>query len=346
MGRGKALTYTNRLQIEAWLNAGLKPLKIAELLGVHNSTIYRELKRGEYERLDGGTWIMKKAYSPDIAEQKYRDGLKGKGPGLKIGNDHALAQYIEYKIGKEKYSPAAVLGEIKRKELEFTVTISEVTLYRYIDQGLFLTISNKDLPVKRNRTGNYKKVHGTKPARAPRGESIEKRPEIVAARQTFGHWEMDCVVGKQGTTAALLVFTERLTRFEIIWKLKDKTAASVVKTINKMERKYGEDFKRIFQTITVDNGSEFSDCEGMEKSINQGKRTKFFYCHPYSSWERGSNENQNKMIRRHYPKGYDFTRTTQAEINKVEKWINDYPRELFDFYSSSDLFEAYMNSVA
>lgn len=344
MGRGKSLTYTNRLQIEAWLKAGIRPLEIAKLLGVHNSTIYRELKRGQYSRLDGETWKTYTAYSPDIAQQKYKDGLKVRGPGLKIGNDHALANYIEYKIAKEHYSPAAVLGDIKRRGLIFSVELSKVTLYRYIDQGVFLTVSNKDLPVKKNRTGKYKKVH--RAARAPRGESIEKRPELINSRSTFGHWEMDLVCGKQGTTAALLVFTERLTRFEIIWKLKDKTTASVCKAIDRLEKKCGTKFPEVFKTITVDNGVEFSDCAGMEKSIRGGKRTKFFYCHPYSSWERGSNENQNKMIRRHFPKGCDFTKTTQKELNKVQAWINDYPRELFNWYSSGELFEAYLNSVA
>lgn len=103
----------------------------------------------------------------------------------------------------------------------------------------------------------------------------------------------------------------------------------------------------MFQTITVDNGSEFSDYEGIEQSSihKNHKRTKVYFCHPYSAYERGSNENQNRMVRRHYPKGYDFTNTTPAEIRKLEKWINDYPREMFNFYSSAELYEACINSL-
>ena len=184
--------------------------------------------------------------------------------------------------------------------------------------------------------------------RPPRGESIEKRPEEIATRLTFGHWEMDCVEGKKGTRKTLLVLTERKTRNEIIRLMNDKTAASVIKALNALEKQLGSElFAQVFQTITVDNGSEFSDYEGIEQSSihKDYKRTKVYFCHPYSAYERGSNENQNRMVRRHYPKGYDFTNTTPAEIRKLEKWINDYPREMFNYYSSAELYEACINSL-
>ena len=184
--------------------------------------------------------------------------------------------------------------------------------------------------------------------RPPRGESIEKRPEEIATRLTFGHWEMDCVEGKKGTRKTLLVLTERKTRNEIIRLMNDKTAASVIKALNALEKQLGSElFAQVFQTITVDNGSEFSDYEGIEQSSihKNHKRTKVYFCHPYSAYERGSNENQNRMVRRHYPKGYDFTNTTPAEIRKLEKWINDYPREMFNYYSSAELYEACINSL-
>ena len=145
----------------------------------------------------------------------------------------------------------------------------------------------------------------------------------------------------------MLVLTERKTRNEIIRLMKDKTAASVLKELDAIEAEMGaERFALIFQSITVDNGSEFSDYEGIERSsTGEGKRTTLYFCHPYSSYERGSNENQNKMIRRHYPKGYDFTAVTPADIRKLEKWINDYPRGIFNYYSSSELYEACLNSL-
>ena len=158
---------------------------------------------------------------------------------------------------------------------------------------------------------------------------------------------MDSVLPGKGGKKTLLVLTERRTRAELIRLLKDHTAESVVKALNRIERKIGsEKFSKIFKSITIDNGPEFSDCDGMEKScIKVGNRTKVYYCHPYSAYERGSNENQNKMIRRHYPKGTNFDNLTAKDIKKLESWINNYPREMFNFYSSADLLEACLNEV-
>lgn len=340
----KHLSFSDRLKIEAWQRVGTSPRIMADELGVHISTIYRELKRGVYEHLNSDL-TTEERYSPDIAEEKYQDNLRAKGAGLKIGNDHEYATYLEYKVSVEKYAPGAILGEIKRKGLSFSTTISKTTFYRYIEDGVFLTITNKDLPVKCNK--DKQKYDRVKPSRAPCGKSIEKRPEEINARSTFGHWEMDSVEGKKGTKKTLLVLTERKTRREIIRLMKDKTAASVVKALDSIEAEMGaEIFARVFHTITVDNGSEFTDYEGIERSaLGEGKRATVYFCHPYSSYERGSNENQNKMIRRHYPKGYDFTSVTPADIRRLEEWINNYPRGIFDFYSSADLYEACINSL-
>lgn len=340
----KHLTFTDRLKIEAWERVGTSPRVMADELGVHISTIYRELKRGRYERLNSDL-TTEDRYGPDIAEKKYQDNLRAKGAELKLGNDHEYTAYLEYKVSVEKYSPGAILGEIKKKGIVFHTTISKTTFYRYIEDGVFLTITNKDLPVKRNK--DKQKYDRVKPSRAPKGKSIEKRPEEIETRETFGNWEMDSVEGKKGTKKTLLVLTERKTRNEIIRLMKDKTAASVLKELDAIEAEMGaERFALIFQSITVDNGSEFSDYEGIERSsTGEGKRTTLYFCHPYSSYERGSNENQNKMIRRHYPKGYDFTAVTPADIRKLEKWINDYPRGIFNYYSSSELYEACLNSL-
>ncbi len=340
----KHLSFSDRLKIEAWQKVGVKPRVMADELGVHLSTIYRELKRGVYTRLNSD-YTTEERYSPDIAEERYRENLKAKGAGLKIGNDHEYAAYLEYKVAAEKYAPGAILGEIKRKGLKFGTSISKTTFYRYIEDGVFLTITNKNLPVKRNK--DKQKYDRVKPSRAPRGKSIEKRPAEIDTRETFGNWEMDCVEGKKGTKKTLLVLTERKTRQEIIRLMKDKTAASVVKALDGIEAEMGaERFSLVFRTITVDNGSEFSDYKGIERSsIVAGERTTVYFCHPYSSYERGSNENQNKMVRRHYPKGYDFSSVTPADIRRLEKWINDYPREIFGFYSSADLYEACINSL-
>ena len=120
----KHLTWTDRLKIEKGLKEGLKPLAIAARLHVHNTTIYREIKRGTYTHLNSDL-TTEERYSPEIAEQRYRDNLAAKGGSLKIGNDRELAEFIERKIVEEGYSPAAVVGEIKKSGLSFRTEICE-----------------------------------------------------------------------------------------------------------------------------------------------------------------------------------------------------------------------------
>ena len=344
------LTRADRIKIEALLKEGLSKAKIAKHLGVHRSTIYNELKRGEYEHRNSD-WTTEIRYSPDIAQEKAEENLKVRGTQLKIGNDIAYANYIEDKIVNEDYSPAAVLGELKAqgREGEFNTTVCVATLYSYIDKGVFLKLTNKDLPVKKNKKRGYKKVRKQQ-ARAAAGDSIEKRPDEIDQREEFGHWEMDSVIGKKGVSKnTLLVLTERKTRDEIIFKLPDHTDEAVVAALDRLERRYGVDmFKQIFKTITVDNGSEFADVNGLERSIlEEGeKRTHLYYCHPYSSWERGTNEVTNKMVRRKVPKGTNFDDKTDEEIEEIENWINGYPRRIHGYRSAGELFTEELEKLA
>lgn len=344
----KQLTRTDRIKMEALLNAGHRVVEIADQLQVHRSTIYNELKRGQYEHLNTD-YTVEMRYSSDIAQKRCEENLKIRGTQLKIGNDIALANYIEEKIVEEDYSPAAVLGELKaqHKEKEFSVTICVTTLYSYIDKGIFLRLTNKDLPVKRNEKREYKKIR-RQPKRPCAGTSIEKRPEIVSQREEFGHWEMDSVLGKRGRSKnTLLVLTERKTRNEIIFKLPDHSAEAVVTALDRLERKWGELFPNVFKTITVDNGSEFALCEKMQQSIlRDGSRTKLYYCHPYSSWERGSNEVTNKMVRRKIPKSSNFDNKTEDEIIEIERWINNYPRRILGYHTAAEMFEIEIANLA
>lgn len=341
----KQLTRADRLKIEALDKAGHGKKEIADQIGVHQSTIYRELQRGRYIHTNSDL-TEEERYSPDIAEEKYQQNLRDKGPDLKIGNDHELAEYIENKIANDGYSPGAVLGEIKAKGLEFETTISKPTLYSYIDKGIFLTLTNKDLPVKGIRKKKNKKVRTQ--SRAAAGDSIEKRPDDIDSREEFGHWEMDTVVGKKGESKhSLLVLTERKTRDEIVVLLFEHTMQAVVRALDCIEKKWGDLFPEVFKTITVDNGTEFSDCKGIEKSIlMDGNRTKVYYCHPYSSYERGSNENQNRLVRRKIPKGVNFDDKSIEEIQVVEDWINNYPREMFGWRTAAEMFQEELDKLA
>lgn len=345
MGKGyRYLTWHDRLKIDKMKREGKKQLEIAHALHVSEATISRELRRSTYEHLNSDL-TTETRYNPDGAQRRYDYNKTAKGAPLKIGSDHALAAYIETKIADEKYSPCAVLAEIENDpDLQFSVTICRATLYKYIDQGVFLRITNSDLPYQGKRR-KHRKTKKVRAARTSAGESIEQRPAHINDRSEFGHWEQDLVDGCRGSKSNALVLTERQTREEIMIKIPDKTTESVVSTLDRLERKFGEHFKHVFKSITMDNGSEFADCEGMERSIFGGKRTICYYCHPSNPQERGSNEKQNQMLRRHFSKGTNFDSVTEEAFENVTSWLNLYPRKILGWSNSQALFDAALADI-
>lgn len=328
------LTERERYQIEILLKENYTPKQIAETLHRHKSTIYREIKRGTVEMIDTNLKPYNK-YCADTAQNKYNENKLNKGTDLKIGNDIELANFIEEKIINEKYSPQAVLYYIETNNLEFNTTICFKTIYNYIEKGIFYTLNHTHLPM-----GKTRKKRPHKPRICSRNvlkRSIEEIPEEAQNRANYGFWEMDTVYFAQGIKDCLLVLSERMTRQEIIIQMPDRTAQSTVNALNELEIKYGDTFPDIFKSITVDNGVEFSDTTAMETSILHPyqTRTRIYYCHPYASYERGTNENINGMIRRFIPKGADIGSYTKDQIQKIENWINNYPRKLFNGLSSN-----------
>lgn len=176
------LTKADRYKIEALLNNGHSAKEIAAEIHVHISTIYREVKRARMVHRNSD-WTEEERYNPDEAHRRYRENLSAKGAPLKIGRDYALAEYLERKVLEEGRSPAAALADIALEGLEFKTTICTSTFYGYITKGVFLMLTNKDLPEKAKRKRKYRKVKTAK--RAPRGKSIEKRPAEVEGREVF-----------------------------------------------------------------------------------------------------------------------------------------------------------------
>ena len=334
------LTETNRYKIEQMIKEGYSTREIAAALHVHVSTINREKKRGLCIQRD--TYLQEReVYCADVAQRRYEENLKAKGPGLKIANNRVLANYLEELIVDKKYSPDAALALAKEEGVTGDTSFCRVTLYSYIEKGVFFRLTNKDLPVNGKRKHCYHKVERI--AKAPRGDSIEDRPEEIMSREEFGHWEMDSVLsGKDTTKKRLLVLTERKTRHEIIVLMENGKTETVVAAMNHLEEIYGPvHFKAIFKSITVDNGSEFADYKGIQHScVEAGERTHLYYCHPYSSYERGGNENSNQLIRRWLPKGADFTNLTADQVQYIEDWMNNYPRRRLSYNCSKQLYLA------
>lgn len=329
LGRYKHLTWTERTQIERWSNIDkYKVSKIAKLLDKSIKTIRRELKRGATKNLNSDLTI-KTVYSADIAQEKYDYNIKAKGPELKIGNDLELVKKIEEKIIKEKKSPEVAAVELK---LDFTSR----TIRNYIKNEDIFNIKPGEIIYKKE----YKSKNPNKAvcSKVPAEKSIDFRPEEANSRNVYGHWEGDLVIGRRKKGAVLLTLTERVTREEIIIKIPNKTSIAVAEAFDILERKFGKRFYKKFKTITFDNGGEFRNWELIEKSIKKDEaRFKMYYAHPYCSGERGSNENNNRMIRRWIPKGTNIDKLTVKFIKKVEDWLNDYKRAMFNYQSSNDV---------
>lgn len=247
-----------------------------------------------------------------------------------------MVQFIENKIVNEKWSPAAVIGYIRSNNLFFESSICYKTLYNYIHAGLFLNISEKDLLHYRKSKKEFVRVAKNNVVCT----SIEERPAAVKERDCFGHWEMDTVVSGHSGTGCLLVLSERKTRLEIIRKIKNKTQLEVKRALDALEQSFPAcAFSEHFKTVTVDNGTEFLNSAAIEYSSSGNKRTDLYYCHPYASWERGTNENINKMIRRWIPKGADISQWTDADIRYIEHWCNSFSRKIFGYRSAYDMLQ-------
>lgn len=342
----KHFTEKDRYKLEGYLESSLQAREIALKLNSHVSTIYREIKRGLVVRLKSDLTEYT-VYRANTAQLDYESKVSNRERSLKIGKDKELEQYIRKRILKDKCSPDAVIGEIKQKDLNFKGMICTKTLYNYIDQGIFSGISSANLWQKRKqKKKRYKKVQRVS-LRNKGSKSIEERAPVINNRLEYGHWEGDCVKGALGKgKVSLFTLTERMTREQIIIKIKSTLQSEIKRSMDNLEKKHNSWFNEKFKTITFDNGSEFLDWESIESSSlkKTEKRTKVYFAHPYSSWERGTNENQNRMIRRFIPKGTNIAKVSNKEIKRIESWMNNYPRKILGYKTANELVLELTNS--
>ncbi len=333
----KQFNFAMRHKLEGMVKSKSSISFIAKTLGFHRSTIYRELKRGRVTHID--TELREFiTYSADRAHEQNRENVSTRGTKIKIAHDHRLNESLKFLIEDKRYSPYAALTHCMKNKnsLGIVTSICFKTLYNYINQFSFPVSAEtlEQLIQKRHRKKRGKKRQKREAFNNKMGKSIEERPKEANERSELGHHEMDLVVGKQnGSTHCLVVLTERLSRFEHIIKVPDKSQNSIRKALNKIEAHYGKvRFRELFKTITCDNGSEFLNTKLIEDSRWKGKtkRTQLYYAHPYCSSERGSNENANRLIRRFIPKGTDIENFSQEQITTIARWMNRYPRILLD----------------
>lgn len=343
---GKHLTYEERFYIEKALKDGISPIRIAETLGKHFTTIYKEIEKGTVTFLNSDL-TTREEYCADAAQAVTEKRGHNKGIQYKLAEDQPLLSRIAELIKDLHYSPYAVLQTLK-KESPDSLTMCETTLYKYIHLGLIPGVSDKDLYIKANKKQKKKKEKEKEQRpcyHKPPEKSIIYRPEEIKDREAYGHWEIDTVYSGQccRSKTALLVLTERKTLEEYYISIADRTLKSVIDALDDLEKRMGtEAFRHKFMTMTADNGVEFGDGSQIERSatVSGQDRTTVYFCHPYSSWERGQNENQNRFVRRWVKKGGDLSAYTPEEWEDITEWVNNYPRRKYAGMSAKEYKES------
>jgi len=340
------LTKAERKTIERMLRQGASKREIAQALYRNKSTIKREIKRGSVVQRRQNPYVSRNPHVPDyleewvyfadVGQRIYKENRQNSGSKNKVVPCGEMVSFVESKVlGSEKWSPDAAIGYAKANHLfpghEFTTK----TFYNWVEDGL-VKIKNIDLLLKvrrkpRNPRRERKKVLG---------KSIEERPATVEMREEFGHWEGDGIVGKGGR-GQLVTLVERKLGVGFMFNAGSREREKAVEIIDNLEKGYGRHFREIFKSITFDNGIEFSDSPAMERD----DRTKVYYAHPYSSFERGTNENWNGIVRRFIPKGRSFDDLTDKDIQRISHYINTLPRKRFGYKTPLDLWNEQLAAI-
>lgn len=310
---------TERAQLELLHRLGWSSRAISKELGRHHSTVARELKRNSLEG----------EYSSTQAEDAYLKRRERCGPINKISNE--LVNHIEEKLN-QTWSPEQI-AETMEQELGQRVCFK--TIYRWLYQGL---IAKGYLVVLRHK-GKRQKPKETR-GRFNIGKSIRIRPKDIRKRTSFGHWELDTIVSSRGKSkACFATFIERKTRFYLATSMPDRTAASMEMAFKKTLGSYP---KSAVLTSTVDRGKEFACYEHLEKDYEMD----VYFADPYSSWQRGSNENGNGLLREFFPKRTDLALVSESDLTLALQLINNRPRKCLGWKTAHEAFQAELAHLA
>ena len=343
------LTKKERIIIESLINqkdsSGKRLFNntyIANYIKVNKSTIYRELKRRKERMIirSGKTKTM--PYTAEYAQDdaSFKRGLS-KGE-YKLRKFKKMAKFIEDKIKNDKWAPDVIVGYMKNHNMfnyyGFT-SITTPTIYNAIRFGIINVKLEDTRRMKYKPEYEYKNKTDLPESKAL--YSINNRPDKINNRQYFGHFELDTVIGtKKGKHECLMTLTERKTQFEMIFKLNCKTSIEVVNKFNQIKNFMKSNYDKIFKSITTDNGTEFSDF----LSIIKDTKTKIYFCHPYCSGEKGTNEKNNSIIRYFIKKGMPIENYSNEDINKIAEWMNNYPRKILNYKTPLEcLLEEFKN---
>lgn len=303
------LSQIERSQIYALLKGNHTPREISQILARSASTIYREISRNKGKR----------GYRPNQANRKAQSRKQCKSrPRICQNTWKKVMTLLD-----EKWSPEQISGWLKHNQ---DIQISHESIYQYVlrdkKQGGKLYLNLRCQRRRKKRYGS-KSRQGQISMRV----SIDERPSIVDKKERVGDWEVDTIIGKNHKQA-IVTIVERKTKYALLAKVTRKTSALVGDAIVSLLREMVNVF-----TITSDNGKEFSSHQDVAKSLG----IDFYFAHPYSSWERGLNENTNGLIRQFFPKGTDFRRLCDEEITHAMDALNNRPRKTLGYKTPNQL---------
>jgi transposase, IS30 family len=305
------LTREQRYQIYALKKAAHNRTEIAAILGVHKSTIGRELAR------NCGRCGYRPKQAHQLAEARH---LAAYRPRISAGTWAAVEKLL-----RQQWSPEQIAGRLR---LERRAVVSHERIYQYIYSdkraGGTLHLHLRSQKVRRKRYGKH-----SRRGQLPNRVSIDARPQIVATRRRLGDWEADTIIG-QAHRQAILSLVERKSKLVRLKKVERNTAQTVASASLAL---LGEVGARVY-TITSENGREYA----YHEQIASGLEAKFYFAHPYSSWERGLNENTNGLVRQYFPKKSDFSKIADRQIEAVVERLNNRPRKTLGYKTPNEVF--------
>ena len=301
---------------------GFSKAEIARRLNRHRATIGRELKRFK----NHPSWPYYRQYLPDGADRLARE-RRSRPRGIRWTAHRPLLAYVLRKL-RQEWSPEQISGRIRDDfPVDRKMRVSHQGIYQYIKADRQAGGSLW----KRLRQSNKlrRKPYGTGPQRCriPDRVGIEQRPKQVEARRHKGHWEADTMLGTKGRLATCV---ERKSRYVLIARLPDGKAIEFNAAAIRCFRKIPSRWRK---TITTDNGSEFIEHKQLRATLG----FKTFFANPYSSWERGTNENTNGLIRQYFPKGTDLSQISYQRVAKIAAKLNNRPRKCLGYRTPAEV---------
>ena len=317
----KHLNEHDRVRIEVYLNEGKSQYEIAKLLHVNRSTISREVKQR------GG---ILRGYTSHYAQEDYQASKKNCGVKRKI-ETHAVGSHILNRI-KAGWSPEAIAGRLKKEIIEGRRLPDEYVCHESIYQFVWYSAYGKRERLcqylrygKRRRTKRHERR--SKHSIIPNRTWIDERPKEVSTRKTIGNWEGDTIM--YGKLRGINSLVERKTRYVVLTKLQGKTPEETeCVVVSRLQ-------DQVCTTVTFDNGIENRNHERMSKAL----KADIYFCHPYHSWEKGTNENTNGLVRRYLPKKTDIAIVPQRDIDDIAWELNNRPRKTLGYATPQEVLE-------